>query len=80
MVVLAQEIGHGADDNEALSSRAAANRWQCLAVPGLAARGHLPPAGLAVFAREGVGLRGPTYPADAPPRRTGDIPMWPAAW
>ncbi|CAK0849203.1 unnamed protein product [Prorocentrum cordatum] len=73
MVIMAQEIGYGIDDCESLSSWATARGWQSLIVPGLPSRGHLPSAGLAVFAREGIGLRGPTYPGDAPPRRAGSV-------
>ncbi|CAK0788911.1 unnamed protein product, partial [Prorocentrum cordatum] len=73
MVIMAQEIGYGIDDCESLSSWATARGWQSLIVPGLPSRGYLPSAGLAVFAREGIGLRGPTYPGEAPPRRAGSV-------
>ncbi|CAK0826069.1 unnamed protein product [Prorocentrum cordatum] len=73
MVILAHEIGYGIDDCESLSPWATARGWQSLIVPGLPSRGHLPSADLAVFAREGIGLRGPTYPDEAPPRRAGSV-------
>ena len=67
-IVLAQEIGHHDWECEALSSWASMRKWQVLMVPGAPTAGKLPSAGLAIFVREGIGLRGPTYPEGAPLR------------
>eukprot|EP00959_Pyramimonas_sp_CCMP1952_P313198 6555795-Pyramimonas_sp.AAC.1 len=44
-----------------------------MVVPGPPTAGKPPAAGLAIFAREGIGLRGPTYPASSPAARRSTI-------
>eukprot|EP00959_Pyramimonas_sp_CCMP1952_P384576 8060052-Pyramimonas_sp.AAC.1 len=43
-----------------------------MVIPGKPTDGHLPSGGLAIFAREGVGLRGPEYPNTTAARRQSE--------
>eukprot|EP00959_Pyramimonas_sp_CCMP1952_P455319 9471376-Pyramimonas_sp.AAC.1 len=45
-----------------MSTWSRGNGWQAIIVPGEKSGGKLASAGVAVFARIGVGLRGPVYP------------------
>ncbi|CAK0816022.1 unnamed protein product [Prorocentrum cordatum] len=73
LIVLAQEIGYHDWECEALSSWCATNKWNVMGVPGAPTAGKLPAAGLAIFAREGIGLRGPTYPPTSPAARRSTV-------
>eukprot|EP00959_Pyramimonas_sp_CCMP1952_P132109 2762295-Pyramimonas_sp.AAC.1 len=44
-----------------------------MVVPGSPTAGKLPAAGLAIFAREDIGLRGPTYPTTSPAARRSTV-------
>eukprot|EP00959_Pyramimonas_sp_CCMP1952_P014137 299229-Pyramimonas_sp.AAC.1 len=48
---------------DSLSTWSQAHGWQALILPGVTGSGRLAAAGVAVFARIGVGLRGPVYPS-----------------
>ena len=52
LVLIAQEIGYGADNAEELSSWASRRGWSSIIEPGHPTKGHLPAAGVAVFASE----------------------------
>eukprot|EP00959_Pyramimonas_sp_CCMP1952_P217596 4550980-Pyramimonas_sp.AAC.1 len=43
-----------------------------MVIPGKPTDGRLPSGGLAIFAREGVGLRGPEHPASTAARRQSE--------
>ncbi|CAK0790676.1 unnamed protein product [Prorocentrum cordatum] len=73
LTALAQVIGHHDWECEALSPWASSNMWNVMFVRGAPTSGGQPSAGLAIFAREGVGLRGPTYPADSPAARRSSM-------
>ena len=64
LILMAQEIGYHDWECEALSSWSLANGWTAIIVPGEKGLGRLASAGVAVFARQGIGLRGPVYPDD----------------
>ena len=66
-VLLAQEIGHVASDLEALTSWSQGRGWRVLALASAPSAGVLPSAGVAVFLRDGHGLRRP---------QMGDMQVW----
>ena len=66
-ILLAQEIGHLQDQQEALTSWASGRGWRMLGLPSYPTSGVLPGAGVAVFTRDGHGLRKPDI---------GDMKLW----